>query len=70
MTEKKVTQEVKETVDELIEKHKEHLYEIFAQDTFKLTFDEREKLIGGKMKDETCKILEKHIEEDPQGINS
>ena len=68
MPKKKLTNEEKEIIDELTEAHRKHLYEIFTKDTFKLSFDEREKLISGKMDKEVCKILEKHIEEDPQGI--
>lgn len=68
-TEKKLDGDVKTAIDELIEKHRTHLYEIFADNTFTLTFDEREKMIGGKMKEEICKILEKHIEKDPMGVH-
>ncbi|MBI4689007.1 MAG: hypothetical protein HY754_01845 [Nitrospirae bacterium] len=39
------------------------------KDTFDLSFDEREKLIDGKVDKGRCKILQKHIEEDPEGIS-
>jgi hypothetical protein len=68
MARKKLSDEVEKQIDALMEKHRENLYEVFDQDTFGLTFDEREKLISGKMKHEICEILEKHIKEDPQGI--
>lgn len=62
--EKKVPDEVKKTIEELAEKYKEKLYEIFAKDTFDLTFDEREKLIDTKI--DTCRgdIIETHIDND------
>ena len=69
MTRKKLNDETEKQIDELMEKHREHLYEIFSKDTFNLTFDEREKLISEKMKDETCNVLEEHIKEDPKGIS-
>ena len=68
MTRKNLSDETEQKIEELVEQHREHLREIFSEDTFNLTFDEREKLISGKMKKETCKVLEKHIKDDPKGI--
>lgn len=65
---KKIDPEVKKAVDKLIEAKREELYEIFAEETFNLTFDQREKLIDSKLDKQRCEVLEKHIEEDPDGI--
>ena len=69
MTDKNETNDVKKEMDKMTEKYRERLHKIFSKDTFKLSFDEREKLISGEMKEETCDVLEKHIEEDPEGIS-
>jgi len=69
MVKKDETGKSEKVKSELLEAYKKHLDEIFDQDTFDLTFDEREKLISKKMKKETCKVLEEHIKKDPQGIS-
>jgi hypothetical protein len=61
--------EADQTIEELVKEYRQGLEEIFAKDTFKLTFDEREKLIDHKIDKGRCRILEKHIEEDPDGIS-
>ena len=48
MEDRKNKSEVEQTIDEMVKEYKQQLEEIFAKDTFKLTFDEREKLIDGK----------------------
>jgi uncharacterized protein YqkB len=53
---------------ELMNEYAAHLDEIFAKDTFEMTFDEREKLISGKFAEESTKVIEKHLEKDPQGV--
>ncbi|MCK4423037.1 MAG: hypothetical protein KAV18_03095 [Candidatus Omnitrophica bacterium] len=68
MVKKEITPEVKKAIDELFEKQKQDLYEIFAEETFDLTFDEREKLIDSKIDKARCEILEKHIAQDPDGV--
>lgn len=60
---------IKETKEELMETYRKHLDDIFEKGTFNLTFDEREQLISGKFKKETTRVLEKHIEKDPQGVS-
>lgn len=52
---------------ELLKSYEYHLDEIFAAETFNLTFDEREHLIDRKLKSEGCKVIERHIKEDPDG---
>jgi hypothetical protein len=69
MTEKKVDPEVKKAVDEIVEAEREELYELFSEENFNLTFDQREKVIDTKLKEKACKLLEKHIELDPDGIS-
>ena len=56
--------EVKKTVEELTEKYRNKVYEIFSKDTFKLTFDEREKLIDEKVDSCRSDLIETHIEKD------
>jgi len=59
-----------------IEKLKEHLTqdyrkkldEIFSQETFDLSFDEREKLIDQKIDKQRNHVLQTHLEKDPDGI--
>ncbi len=59
--------EIEKVKEELREAYNKHLDEIFAAKTFNLSFDEREKLIYEKLKKETNKIVEKHIDKDPEG---
>ncbi|MBI4689008.1 MAG: hypothetical protein HY754_01850 [Nitrospirae bacterium] len=58
--------DVEQTIEELVSEYRKELKEIFSKDTFDLSFDEREKLIDGKVDKGRCKILQKHIEEDPE----
>ncbi len=68
MAKKEINTEVKKAIDELFEKQKQDLYEIFAEETFDLTFDEREKLVDSKIDKARCEILEAHIAQDPDGM--
>lgn len=61
--------DVEQRIEELVGEYRKELREIFSEDTFDLTFDEREKLIDGKMDRGRCKVLQKHIEDDPDGIS-
>ena len=61
--------EVDLAIDEIVKEYRQELREIFAKETFNLTFDEREKLIDRKMDKGRRQILEKHIEKDPDGIS-
>lgn len=61
--------EVDRAIDKMVKEYRQELREIFAKDTFDLTFDEREKLIDSKIDKARCEILEKHIEKDPDGIS-
>lgn len=65
MAKGKKKSEVDKTINDMVEKYRDKLKEIFAKDTFNLTFDEREKLIDGKIDKARCEILEKHLEKDP-----
>lgn len=69
MEKQEITPEVKKAIDELIESQRQDLYEIFAKETFDLTFDEREKLIDSKIDIHRCEILQRHLEKDPDGIS-
>lgn len=69
MEDRKKKSEVEQTINELVKEYRHELEEIFAKDTFNLTFDERENLIDRKIDKGRCQILEKHIEEDPDGIS-
>lgn len=69
MKRKKERVDAEETINELVDAYREHLREIFAKDTFELSFDEREKLIDGKVQKERNRIIEEHIEKDPEGIS-
>jgi len=69
MVEKNYEQERDETVEKLVDEYREELKELFFKDTFELTFNEREKLIDSKLDKGRCKILEQHIEKDPDGIS-
>ncbi|MFH0807767.1 MAG: hypothetical protein V2A57_05060 [Elusimicrobiota bacterium] len=60
---------VEELKEELVKDYREHLDKIFASKTFDLTFDEREKLIDATLDKGRCKILEEHIEKDPDGVS-
>jgi len=61
--------DIQKTKDDLMEAYKKHLDEIFSDENFKLTFDQRERLIDEKLKKETTEIIEKHIEKDPKGVS-
>ncbi|MCX6005327.1 MAG: hypothetical protein NT082_06615 [Chloroflexi bacterium] len=69
MSKTDVDPEVKKAIDEIVEAEREDLYELFSKEKFDLTFDQREKLIDTKLKEKACKILEKHIEFDPDGVS-
>ena len=65
MEDRKNKSEVEQTIDEMVKEYKQQLEEIFAKDTFKLTFDEREKLIDGKIDKKRMRtILKKLIEKE------
>jgi hypothetical protein len=68
MVEREKKSEVEQKIDKMVDKYREELKELFAEETFDLTFDQREKLIDSKIDKARCEILEKHIEQDPDGI--
>ena len=55
---------------EYLERCSKHYDEVFSKNTFNMTFDEREKLIFGKFKEESRQVLEEHIAEDPQSAKT
>jgi len=70
MSTKDVDPKIKKAIDEMVEAEREELYKLFSKDTFDLTFDQREKLIGTEFKKKACQALEKHIELDPDGVST
>jgi len=70
MKDKKKKIDIEETKKELVEAYKTKVDKIFDSATYDLTFDEREKLIDGEMDEDRCKVLEKHIENDPISISN
>jgi len=70
MPKKDVDPAVKKAIDEIIEADREELYEFFSEEKFDLTFDQREKLINTKLKEKACKVLEKHLHFDPDGVSN
>ena len=69
MEDRKKKSEVDQTIDEMVKEYRQQLEEIFAKETFDLTFDEREKLIDGKFDKRRRTILKKLIEKDSDGRN-
>ncbi len=65
----KHAENVKNVKADLMKAYEKYLDEIFANGTYELTFDQREKLISKKFKKETTQIMEQHIEKDPKGIS-
>ncbi len=66
MTGKKDEEGLEKIKKEYLDRCCKHFDEVFSKDTFNLTFDEREKLIFGKFKEESREMLEKQIAQDPQ----
>jgi len=62
-------EDIQKVKGDLMKKYEEHLDEIFANGTYDLTFDQREKLISKKLEKETTEIMERHIEKDPKGVS-
>jgi hypothetical protein len=55
---------------ELLEAYKKKLDKIFDSGTYDLTFDQREKLIDAEFDGDRCKVLEEHIESDPESVGN
>lgn len=58
--------DIEQTKKALLEKYSQQLDELFASETFNLSFDERERLITGKLDESALVILEEHLQRDPE----
>jgi hypothetical protein len=70
MNEKKGKIDIERRKNELVEKYKKHLDEIFEITSFDSTFDEIEKSVDSRFEKNRNEVIETRIECDPDGISA